>query len=384
MTQSTSHPSSPNDSDSSNAAQYMSNTGMPMGQFPYPQLAYIPHPGFYYPYGVAPNALHGAAPSYAPVAPSPGVGAGVEHHAFQAGPNGYYPPAEADVTNVGPNPPLTEAAPPPQCPSAPPPYHQPFPSNSFPGAGNPCAPPAPHQGYLPQNHEPGLPTTFAPLFVPQAPSWSVGQKRVAEDLEGRDAKRTKQTFRRLRSDPLFKPVLDQNGQPNGTFVCSQDGLIINPQSYLKHLKTRMHLGFKLERYKCPGCIKTFARRDSCKRHWDDIHGKLAPEGARQSYADACKNSTSSASAAPVTVPTTPFTYSHPYPMPFMSMPENMQIAPPTAWVTQSYGTPTVADPGLYLPQPPENNMVTEPAEDNDDEDDADFWEVNEIRDVDEM
>ncbi|KAG1868265.1 hypothetical protein DFJ58DRAFT_911421 [Suillus subalutaceus] len=220
-----------------------------------------------------------------------------------------------------------------------------------------------------------------PCLSLEQPSLSVGQKRVAEDLEGHDVKRTKIAFRRLKSDPLFKPVLDQNGRPNGTFVCSKDGVILNPQSYLKHLKTRMHLGFKLETYKCPGCIKTYARRDACKRHWDNSCGTLAPEGARLSYADACKNSTSSASAAPVTVPTTAFTCSYPYPMPVTSMSENVQIAPPETWVAQPYGTPTVADPVLYLSQLPENDMVTEPAEDDDD---ADFWEANEIQDVDKM
>ncbi|KAG1814005.1 uncharacterized protein BJ212DRAFT_1482351 [Suillus subaureus] len=378
MTQSTSHPSSSNDSDSSNAAQYMPNTGMYMGQLPWPQPAYIPHLGFYNPDNVEPNAPHGDAPSYAPVAPSPDAGAGVEHHAFQAGPNGYYPPAVADVsgaTYVGPYPPLTQTAPPPQHPSAPPLCRQSFPSSSFPGAANPYTPPEPYQEYIHQNHAPWLSAPFAPLFVPRAPSLSVGKKRVAEGLEERGVKRTKIVSSRIKNDPLFKPVLDQHGQPNGTFVCSKDGIILNPESYLKHLKTKNHLGFKLERYKCPGCIKTYARRDACKRHWDDEILRVLASAAPVTMP-----------TAPVTAPTTAFTYSYPYPMPVTSMSGNGPIAFPAAWVAPSYGTPTVADPVLCLSQSPENNMVTEPTEDEDedDEDDADFWEANEIRDTDEM
>ncbi|KAG2044617.1 hypothetical protein BDR03DRAFT_1004903 [Suillus americanus] len=345
MTQSTSNPSSSNGSDSSNAAQYMLVFGMYMGQIPWPKPAYIPHPGFYYPYGMAPNAPYGAAPPYAPIAPLPGVDAGVAHHEFQAGPHGHSPPAVADISSAT--------------------YDGPFP---------------PHQGYLHQNHKPGLPTPFAPLFVPRATSLPVGKKRVAEDLEERDVKRSKIASSKINNDPLFKPVLNRHGQPNGTFVCSKDGMVLHPEGYLKHLRTKNHLGYKLEKYECPrsSCTRTYARRDACKRHWDNSCGKLAPEGARQSYADACKNFTSSASPAPVTEPTTAFTYSCPYPMPVTSESEH---AP---WVSQFYRTLAVADPVICLSQSPENDMVTEPTEDKDDEDDADFWEANEIRDTDEM
>ncbi|KAG1814031.1 uncharacterized protein BJ212DRAFT_1300888 [Suillus subaureus] len=144
----------------------MPNTGMHMGQLPWPQLAYIIHLGCYYPYGVPPNVPRGAAPPYAPVAPSPGADTGVAHHAFQTGQNGYYPPAVVDVTN---------------------------------------------------HHEPNLTTGFAPSFVPQVPSLSVGQKRVAEDLKERDVKRTKISSDKIKDDPLFKPVLDGYGQHNGTY-----------------------------------------------------------------------------------------------------------------------------------------------------------------------
>ncbi|KAG1868255.1 hypothetical protein DFJ58DRAFT_97576 [Suillus subalutaceus] len=159
MTQYTTHASSSHGSDSSNITQYMPNTGMYMGQVPWPQPAYI-HPGYaparpHFPHGgvshngtngtapphapVAPstgmymgqvpwpqpayihpgyaparphcphggvsrNGTNGTAPPHAPVAPSSGVGPGVPPHAFQAGQNSPYPP-------------LTAAAPPQQHPS---------------------------------------------------------------------------------------------------------------------------------------------------------------------------------------------------------------------------------------------------------------------------
>ncbi|KAG1768447.1 hypothetical protein EV702DRAFT_720401 [Suillus placidus] len=330
MTQST----CPSSSQGSDATQYTPNTDMNMGQLPWPQPAYIPHPDFYYPYGVPPNAMQGAAPPYAPVAPS-----------------------------------------------APPLYHQGIPLSSFPGATNNYAPSIPHQAYLHQHHGPGLATGSASSSVPQ--SLSAGQKRVAEDLEERDVKRTKIGSGGIKNDPLFTPVLDQHGQPDGTFVCSKDGMILRPGSYLKHLNTKKHLGFKLNKFKCPGCPQTYTRRDACKRHWDDGCGKLAPEGSRLSYLAACQGSgMSSASVAPVTAPTTAFTFSYPYPVIATSMSWNVQITPPAACVVQSCGTPSVADLLLCLSQSPENDVVTEPAKDDDD--DPDFWEANEIRDVHEM
>ncbi|KAG2343889.1 hypothetical protein BDR05DRAFT_989629 [Suillus weaverae] len=350
MTESTPQPSL-HGSDSS-----VPNTRMHMGQFSWPQPAYIP--GYAslpkYPYGMPPNGMHGAAPQYAPVAPSAGAGAGVAHQAFQPGQNGHYPPAVANVldsTYVGPYPPLTAAAPPQQYPSAPQLYHQPFPSGS------------------------------APSFLPQVPTFSVAKKRVAEDLGERDAKRTKVGSCKIKNDPLFKPVLDQHGQPDGTFICSKDGMVLNPESYLKHLRTKKHLGFKLERYRCPGCPNTYTRRDACKRHWDDGCGKLAPEGARLSYAAACQLLMSSAPVAPVAAPTTAFTYYYPYPMLVASMSQNMQVAPPAASVAHPHRTLSVVDPALCLSQPRENDTVTEPVED---EDDAEFWQADEIRDVQEM
>ncbi|KAG2343951.1 hypothetical protein BDR05DRAFT_989477 [Suillus weaverae] len=380
MTQSTTTTTS-SSSQGSDAIQYTPNTGMYMGQLPWPQPPYIPHPDFYYPCGVPPNAMHGAAPPYAPVAPSSSVGPGVAHDACQAGQNGFYPPVVANVsraTYAGPYPPLTAAAPPQQYPSVPPLYHQGIPSSSFSGATNNYAPSIPHQAYLHQHHGPGLATGSASLSLPQ--SLSAGRKRVAEDLEERDVKRTKIGSGGIKNDPLFKPVLDHHGQPDGTFMCSKDGMILRPGSYLKHINTKKHLGFKLNKFKCPGCPQTYTRRDACKRHWDDGCGKLAPEGSRLSYLAACQGSDmSSASAAPVTVPTTAFTFSYPYPVVATSMSQNVQTAPPAAaCVVQSCGTPSLADLLLCLSQSPENDVVTEPVEDDDD---PDFWEANEIQDV---
>ncbi|KAG2336116.1 hypothetical protein BDR05DRAFT_953584 [Suillus weaverae] len=323
------------------------NTGMNMGQFPWPQPAYIPGyaPPPNYLYGMPPNGTHGAAPQYAP---SAGVGAGVAHHAFQPGQNGHHPPVVAnvpDATYVGPGPPLTVAAPPSQYPPTPPPYHQPFPSNSLPGAVNPYVPPMLPQGYLQQLHGAGLATGSAPLFLPQVPTFSVAEKRITEDLGERDTKRTKVASHGMKNDPLFKSMLDQHGQFDGMFMCSKDGM----------------------------------------RHWDNGCTKLAPEGARLSYAAACQDLMDFAPVAPMAAPTTEFTYHYSYPMPVALMSQNMQVAPPAASVdAQAHGTPSFLDPALCLSQPQENDMVTEPVEDEDEDDDAEFWEANEIRDIQDM
>lgn len=157
MAQSTPDASPSHSSESSNAAQHMPNTSMHKGQFPWPQPGYIPHPGFYYP---PPNVTHGATLKNAPVAPLPGAGLGVAHHA-----------------------------------------------NSFPRFGNPDAPPMQHQGYLYQHQGPGLATGFAPPFAPQVPGLSAGDKRVAEDLGGCHAKRIKTSPGGMKNDPLFVSFL---------------------------------------------------------------------------------------------------------------------------------------------------------------------------------
>ncbi|KAG1845439.1 hypothetical protein C8R48DRAFT_817237 [Suillus tomentosus] len=381
MTQYTPHVSSSNGSDSSNATQYMPSTSVYMGQFPWPQPACIPNSGIYYPYGMPANGTHNVPPPYAPVAPSPSAGAGVAYHASQAGQNGYHPLALANVscaTHVGPYPLLTAAAPS-QDPSAPPLYHQPFPSTSFSGGANPYAAPIPHQGYFHQHHGPGLATNFASSSLPQAPSFSVSPKCIAEDID-RHIKQSKIVPGGMKNDPLFTPVLDELDQPKGTFVCSRDGMILNPESYLRHLRTKKHLGFKLEKFKCNNCSKTYTRRDAYKRHF--VNGKCEHStavGASPGYS-ASENSTSSASAAPATTPTMAFTCSYPYPMSATSMSQNMQIVPPAAYITQSCGTPTVVDPVLCLSQSSGTSMIAEP-EEEDDDDDAEFWEANEIKGI---
>ncbi|KAG2099829.1 uncharacterized protein F5147DRAFT_777150 [Suillus discolor] len=355
----TPHVSSSHGSDSSNATQYTPNTG------------------FYYPYGGSVNEMHSTA---LPYAHSPGVGAGVVHHAFQTGQNGYLPPPGADVscaTYGGPYSLPTAAAHPPQDPSTTPLYHQPI---SFPGAANSYAAFIPHQGYLHQHDGPVPATGSAFSSLPQAPR--ISQKHVVEHLHYHDVKQAKIAPGGMKNDPLFTPVLDQLGQPNGTFVCSKDGMVLNPGSYLKHIKTKKHLGFKLEKFKCSGCSKTYTRRDACKRHY--VNGKCGQSttvGALPSYSTN-QNSTNSASAAPAIAPTTALASSHLYPMFATSMSQNVEVAPPAAYISQSCGTPSFANPAVFS-RLPENVMVTGPAKD-DDNDDIDFWEANEIKDGHEM
>lgn len=309
MTQSTPTASS---SHASDATKNMPNTGIHKGSSPWPKLPYIPYPGYapahpYYPSGVPPNETHGAPPTYAPVAPSSDVGARVRDHASKAGPDGHLPPPVADVSGGNP----------------PPQY----------------GPTIPHSGCL------GLP----PPSVAQASGSSVGEKRAAEDLEKRDAKRTKTAFGKMKDDPLFKPVLNRLGQPNGTFMCSKDGMILNPESYLQHIRTTRHLGFKQARHQCPACFKTYVRLDNCKRHYYGSEcGQSAAGGPPPSFL-VSEASTSSASDAPEAVPAMPFTYAHPNPTLAASMSQNTQIAPPAAHVTQPNGTPAVVDPKLGLP-----------------------------------
>ncbi|KAG2751844.1 hypothetical protein P692DRAFT_20830596 [Suillus brevipes Sb2] len=82
-----------------------------------------------------------------------------------------------------------------------------------------------------------------------------------------------------------------------------------------------------------------------------------------------------------------FTYSHPYPMPAMSVSQHVQAVPQAAGAPQAWTMPTFAVPGPCLPQP-ENNTVPEPAEDASRiplfPQKSDFWENDEIRDADEL
>ncbi|KAG1769758.1 hypothetical protein EDD22DRAFT_1047940 [Suillus occidentalis] len=146
-----------------------------------------------------------------------------------------------------------------------------------------------------------------------------------------------------------RPVLDEHGLHNGKFVCSKDGMVLNPECYLKHIRTAKHLGYKLERFKWPMCSKTYARRDACKRHFNDSKcTKAAVGGVPPSF-----------SAGPASA---------------------------VAGALQLRAMPTFAVPGPCLPQL-EINTVSEPVEDDEDDedkDDADSWENNEMWNADEM
>lgn len=51
-------------------------------------------------------------------------------------------------------------------------------------------------------------------------------------------------------------MLNRLGEPNGSYVCSKDGMLLrSPASYFRHIRTQRHLGFKLQKFKCPGCSK---------------------------------------------------------------------------------------------------------------------------------
>ncbi|KAG1773692.1 hypothetical protein EV702DRAFT_1200826 [Suillus placidus] len=148
----------------------------------------------------------------------------------------------------------------------------------------------------------------ASSFLPQAQSLSVGQKRVAEDLEECDAKRINMGSGGTNNDRYLKPVLYRYGQRDGTYVCYKDGSVIRPGSHMYHTETAEHLGVL---FKCPLSAKTYPRYDACKMHWGDGCGKLAAEGAPPSHSAACQGSMSSASASSVGLPTAAFTFSLP-------------------------------------------------------------------------
>ncbi|KIK38142.1 hypothetical protein CY34DRAFT_407763 [Suillus luteus UH-Slu-Lm8-n1] len=239
------------------------------------------------------------------------------------------------------------------------------PANAFTGAANMHAPFVNHQG-------PVFVMGFAPPVASQAP----GKKRAAGVLNGPPAKRANTGPSAMKDDPLFEPILDQHGQPNGKFRCLKDGMVLNPDSYQKHLKTKKHRGSKLEKYACPGCLKTYGRRDACKRHY---------------YASACGRSRAGLPEPPflavpaagnsnlvpsVVVPTMTFTFYHTYATP---VPQHAQTALPAADAPQPRGTPAFAapDPALFQLA---NDTVPEPAEDDKD---AEFRDNNEMRDADE-
>lgn len=156
-------------------------------------------------------------------------------------------------------------------------------------------------------------------------------------------------------------MLDANGKPTGRFKCIKDGMVLYPDSYRKHIKTKKHEGTKSERYKCPVCPKRcvskfltqarliiniivirFGRRDACKRHYDLSECGRSTAWLLQPLSLAGPAAASSSLVPPVVVPTMAFTYHHPY---VMSVPQHTQTAPPPAGAPQSWGIPTFAAPG---------------------------------------
>ncbi|KAG1853861.1 hypothetical protein C8R48DRAFT_675786 [Suillus tomentosus] len=350
MTQSTPPASSPHSSNSSEAAS--GSTSTHMGQLPGPEPAYIPYPGYatYHSYGVPPHWTRGPAPPYTHVVPSTDAGAGVAHHAFQAGQNGHYPPAVGDVpraTQIGQYLPPNAAAPPP----ARTPHHQPF--SSIPGGMNPhaCAPPI-HQAIFNQHHGPELSMGSASSSLPQAPSCQVRRRRKA--------KKSATSLHKIYSDPLFTPVLDEYGQPTGKFVCSIDGKKIGPHGYHRHTMSIKHQGSELKRIKCSLCSKSYTRGDSYKRHVDNGTCKRATAVVAPPSFPASQDSRSCASPAPVAAPTMVFAYACPYPRFAPLMSQNVQSGTPSFTTTVTV------------------SQLEEEEEEEEEEDDSDFWEANEI------
>ncbi|KIK38150.1 hypothetical protein CY34DRAFT_809699 [Suillus luteus UH-Slu-Lm8-n1] len=178
-----------------------------------------------------------------------------------------------------------------------------------------------------QNHQgPVFATGFAPPVAPQAP-------------RGRRA---------IYADPLFAPILDQHGQPNGKFRCLKDGMVLKPDNYQKHLRTNKHRGSKLEKYACPVCLRTcvYGRRDSCKRHYDNSACGRSRAGLPEPSFLAVPAAGNSNLVPPVVVPTMHFTYHHPY---AMTVPQHTQTAFPAAGAAQPWGMPAFAAPGPALP-----------------------------------
>ncbi|KAG2752867.1 hypothetical protein P692DRAFT_20829767 [Suillus brevipes Sb2] len=186
---------------------------------------------------------------------------------------------------------------------------------------------------------PVLATGFAPPVVSegQAP----GTKRAATDSEGPHAKRAKTGPTAISDDPLFEPMSDEHGQPNGKFKCTKDGMVINAESYRKHIKTKNHLGIKLEAYRCPGCSKTYARRDSCKRHYYGSACGRDMIGLPKPSFLAVPAAASSSVVPPVVVPTVAFTYHHPH-----VMPQHAQTALPAPAAGAPHHAFAAIDPAL--------------------------------------
>ncbi|KAG1743764.1 hypothetical protein EDD22DRAFT_919974, partial [Suillus occidentalis] len=192
-------------------------------------------------------------------------------------------------------------------------------------------------------------TGFAPPVAPQA----AGKKRAAGVLNGPPTKRANTGPSAIYADPLFEPILDQHGQPNGKFRCLKDGM--------KHAY--------------PVCLRTYGRRDSCKRHYYASACGRSMAGLPEPSFLAVPAAGNSNLVPPVVVPTMHFTYHHPY---AMTVPQHAQTALPAAGAAQPWGMPAFAAPGPALPQPA-NDTVPEPTKDDEEHKDAEFRDNNETR-----
>jgi hypothetical protein len=154
---------------------------------------------------------------------------------------------------------------------------------------------------------------------------------------------------------------DEYGHPNGKFKCTKDGMVLNAESYRKHIKTKNHLGIKLEAYRCPGCSKTcvskfssqarliiniivirYARRDSCKRHYYGSACGRDMIGLPEPSFLAVPAAASSSVVPPVVVPTVAFTFYHPH-----VMPQHTQTALPAPAAGAPQHTFAAIDPALF-------------------------------------
>lgn len=333
------NPSASTDPSSKYAPNVPSATHLPivyMDHLARPQHAYLHQPRPATAQAVPPNMTHDAARPSAPVASVPGVSSGSVHNPSQAAPQFYYP--STVVFNVyvtqamNPNRPLPAAAPPQR-------QSVPTLSNdrlSFPGATAPYAGHGAHQKIPPP----------LSLFMSQETNLSTGQKRVGDDLEDRKVKRTKVGSCHIWKDTNFKPEPELDEEGRQKFKCSIDQEVILPESYRKHIKSKMHVGDEVEMYGCSLCSRSYTRYDAFQRHFK--------KHAEPSYSITGQGSMSAASASPVAVPTMQFTFrSKPTAtaMPSGSTTpnamENVKIEPPVDEITQSQDTTSVADPVVH-------------------------------------
>ncbi|KAG1742709.1 uncharacterized protein EDB91DRAFT_1336000 [Suillus paluster] len=370
-----------------NPGMYM---GMPWSQPAYAPQHYLPYPSQHYlpppgnataqgndPYSFPPNMVPAAAPPYAPVASSSGVGAGNAPSL----PSQTYPysPQLVDIersTSIQSfvNGALHPAVSLPQeHATAPVQYYQPpLPSGGF--AGVPPAyqvqafhqqnmpPPISQQPYLAQPNGAELTMTSASYSLPQAPASSVsaGQKRVAEDLGDDKASKKSKLPKKISNDPEFVQLPDENGRR--VIKCLRCDEKMNSTSYGKHIQTLKHRGLTEGEFIC-GCGHPYSRIDALERHWKDSPcGKKRKMCKRPSSSIPSQGSTSSASASPAAFPTAPFTFHAPAADVSMSsgsmtsnVAEYVHISPQ---VTKSQETTTPADPLLSAPVESVDPVVT--------------------------